>query len=590
MRSAPLLVSFALSATLFMMLPPEPVKGYEAAAIPASERTFDTKGKESDRPAHAAQKGPGHDDPVKCFTPHVIRHQADPASTDPEVLAKMQEVQNLLIPGEQEFLSESGRFRLLYVTEGTHAVPTEGSNGSGVPDYVEWAAEYADYAFRKQVEELGFVDPSVHQGVECGSRIGEWQDTTLSIRFRSFGFYGLFFPSSPFEIQVHNNFRGFPPNTDPDGHVHGALRATIAHELKHVIQYATNCFQGDAGNQSWLEMDATMMENIVFPQVNDYYNYITSNSSVFRAPHHGIPSESVADSYGHVTWSLFYAEYLTMDYWAGTWDAIADDHFIPMADAMKKTLRKPSDAASDRAFSSKLARNHLWHATAGSRQIPGYGFSEADAYPDAYMAEQVYPIPERYNDWLELPPLSGTYRMLRPGPGQIGEIDLHFTHNHHQAAVGIVGYQRDGGAMEWIVPAAEGNETQSVSPFTTADLDSFIVVIVNADRSEPLDYSIELSVRSVPEIATLEHNYPNPFSTSRGAPHTRIVFSVPEDSRVSITMYDVLGRRVRVILDEEMKAGRHEVPVDAGGLPSGVYLYRFRTEDVQQTGKMTLIR
>ena len=530
------------------------------------------------------------DDPVKCLTPHLIQHEREPDRVDPGTRQKIEELSRDVTSEERVYHSESGVFEIRYTTEGSDAVPDEDANQSGVPDYVEWAAEYADYSYQKQVQELGFVDPTVHQGQECGNRIGDWQDTTITIRFQDSYLYGYFETSNPFQINVHRNFFGFPPNTDPDGHVRGALKVTIAHELKHVIQYATNCFRGNAGNASWLEMDATMMENIVYPEVNDYYNYIGASHSVFKSPADRIPSPQVNASYSHVTWSLFYAEYLEERFWPQTWDAISRDHFIPMADAMKEPLIPSAHYNRDQTFAGNLARNHLWHASSGSRRISGYGFAEADAYPDAYMEQHHDTIPEPYLDSGELAPLSGTYRMFRPIKGQIGEISFSATHNHDQMAVGVLGYHRDHSEVEWVVPPESGGETMAVSPFALADVDSFIVVKVNADPEKTLSYSFEMNVESVPEVASLEQNYPNPFSAATGSPHTHIVFTVPDARRVTLTLYDILGRNIQVLFDGQVEAGRHEVPVDAGRLASGVYIYRLEAENVQETGKMTLIR
>lgn len=88
-----------------------------------------------------------------------------------------------------------------------------------------------------------------------------------------------------------------------------------------------------------------------------------------------------------------------------------------------------------------------------------------------------------------------------------------------------------------------------------------------------------------PDEYTLERNYPNPFN-----PITTVRIGIPEESHVLLEVYNVVGRRVAVLLDETRQPGRHEVQFDAERLPSGVYLYRLRAGSFQQVGKMTLIR
>ena len=526
--------------------------------------------------------------PVKCATPHLLQFERDPERVDPNIRKQIAEADDYESLDDQVHYPESGKFRFVYSTDGSDAVPSDDSNGSGIPDYVEWAAEAADESYRKQIEELGFRDPTIHQGLECGNRIGIWQEEVITVRFRNFNFYGQFHTTRPFEFLVHNNFENFPPNTDPDGNVRGALRATIAHEFKHVIQYATSCFAGDAF--SWLEIDATMMEDIVYPEVNDYYNYIEDSYSVFNTPHRSVPADDINDTYGQVTWALFYAEHLGMHMWADTWSAIGEDPHLPMAGAMTRSLWETSGYSKNEQFATLLARNHLWHALSGSRQILGYGFPDAAVYPDGFMEQRHDPMPDLYEDTHQLPALSGINRIFHVVPGRVGAISLEATHDHDHLAFGITGYMRDGSAAEWVIPADAGGQTSGATRFSVSELDSFVVVVANAAHEDSLSYTLKLSVQSVPEVATLKHNFPNPVSTSQGPPHTTIVFTVPESEKVAIDLYDLLGRRVRQLFNDEVGGGRHEVPVDAGGLSSGIYIYRLRTAHVQESGKMTLIR
>lgn len=83
----------------------------------------------------------------------------------------------------------------------------------------------------------------------------------------------------------------------------------------------------------------------------------------------------------------------------------------------------------------------------------------------------------------------------------------------------------------------------------------------------------------------LEQNYPNPFN-----PTTTITYETPQNARVSILLYDVLGRSTRTLVDEYKSAGRYSIEVDAGGLPSGTYFYSIRTGNYSAVKKMCLIK
>ncbi len=89
----------------------------------------------------------------------------------------------------------------------------------------------------------------------------------------------------------------------------------------------------------------------------------------------------------------------------------------------------------------------------------------------------------------------------------------------------------------------------------------------------------------VPEEYVLEGNYPNPFNLT-----TTIRFGLPEPAQVKLTVYDVLGRRVRVLVDAMRAAGMHEMIFDAGGLPSGIYLYHLETPQGNFIQTMQLIK
>ena len=88
-----------------------------------------------------------------------------------------------------------------------------------------------------------------------------------------------------------------------------------------------------------------------------------------------------------------------------------------------------------------------------------------------------------------------------------------------------------------------------------------------------------------PAEIELSPAYPNPFN-----PKTTIGFSLPESGRMTLTVYDVAGRKVATLFEKVLAAGRHEVVFDGSGLASGLYFYRVQTEGIAKTGKMLLIK
>lgn len=90
---------------------------------------------------------------------------------------------------------------------------------------------------------------------------------------------------------------------------------------------------------------------------------------------------------------------------------------------------------------------------------------------------------------------------------------------------------------------------------------------------------------TLPESCGLMQNYPNPFN-----PSTTISYSLAENSRVRIGVYDVLGRELAMLVDGFQPAGRHTVSFDSGDLSSGVYLCRMDTGDHLFTKRMLLLK
>lgn len=92
---------------------------------------------------------------------------------------------------------------------------------------------------------------------------------------------------------------------------------------------------------------------------------------------------------------------------------------------------------------------------------------------------------------------------------------------------------------------------------------------------------------TIPDSYRLEQNYPNPFNSG-----TVIFYNLPSAGHVTLRMYDILGREVAVLADEQKEAGRHRIRISSGALnlPSGVYFYRIQAGDYTSTKKMVLVK
>ncbi|MBE2256552.1 MAG: T9SS type A sorting domain-containing protein, partial [Ignavibacteria bacterium] len=115
--------------------------------------------------------------------------------------------------------------------------------------------------------------------------------------------------------------------------------------------------------------------------------------------------------------------------------------------------------------------------------------------------------------------------------------------------------------------------------FVNNDIKKIISVVglVAGDNIKGTETSIEY---------TLHQNYPNPFN-----PITKISFSLPKDVKVTLVIYDILGREIAKLVNNELKpAGSHTFEFNASKLSSGIYFYSLKTDDFKQTKRMVLIK
>jgi len=127
---------------------------------------------------------------------------------------------------------------------------------------------------------------------------------------------------------------------------------------------------------------------------------------------------------------------------------------------------------------------------------------------------------------------------------------------------------------------------------------AYVVMRTNAPTTPAVNVQVARDVTvvglenllGIPTTYAVSQNYPNPFN-----PTTSIRYQLPSHSQVKLSIYNVLGQRVRTLLDKEVEAGYHMVEWDglndAGNqIASGVYLYRFEAGDYRRTIKMIMMK
>ena len=113
----------------------------------------------------------------------------------------------------------------------------------------------------------------------------------------------------------------------------------------------------------------------------------------------------------------------------------------------------------------------------------------------------------------------------------------------------------------------------------------FITAGTSVYKVRPLKSGIEKHNSILPEKFNLFQNYPNPFN-----PTTKIEYSIPAFSHVSLKVYNSLGQVVAILFEGHQQAGRHITKFDASGLASGIYEYRLESDNAYLAQKLILLK
>jgi len=109
--------------------------------------------------------------------------------------------------------------------------------------------------------------------------------------------------------------------------------------------------------------------------------------------------------------------------------------------------------------------------------------------------------------------------------------------------------------------------------------------ITNYVLTTRIPSSVEHLGSNIPEDYSLYQNYPNPFN-----PTTTITFAIPEPTEVSLLVFDLLGRVVKVLIEERLNAGVYNQELDMKGLPSGTYFYQLQAKGKNLTKRFLLLK
>lgn len=502
-------------------------------------------------------------------------------------------------------------FRIQYDTTGTNAPPMADLDGSGVPDWVELTAQVADSVLN-QYFLMGY-DVSLKD-------LGTGGDVRYDIYLRNLApqyVYGLTYSGSNGYMEIDNDFAesiyAYPGVFDSRGA--RGLRVTLAHEMFHSIQFLYVSYRTDWA--WWMEMTATFMEELMYTNVNDYYQYLRPDwykDTIFENPALGLTS--YASGSVHPYSGMVFLLFLWQKHGNAALTGIRDT--FAARDLSTATVITKLQNATGVAMRDLLSEFWVWSYFSGDRYRPGF-FKDGASYRPAPLDSIVYESSAAKVTLRQMSVLGDMTvvdttaylgaRLVRIVPdGSAGGVLISVkgtgTYANKWALRVAVAYADVVTYMPVEKNALTGEMSVTITGAAWQNAQDILLVAandvsdLNVTSATPIPFTYRVrylhpEAVSSPPVSRFElgQNLPNPFN-----PATVIPFVLDESAAVDLAVYDVQGRVVRrLISGAYMEAGDHRVTWDGqtengSSAGAGVYFVRLSAGNETRVRRMTLIR
>ncbi len=455
-------------------------------------------------------------------------------------------------------------FTLHWDETGFHAVPLDDISSNGIPDYIDSAATILEHVWDVEINQMNYVPPPRQDGQPV---------TNYHVYFTDMSYYGVTtgsgvdIPSLPGTnwtsyLELENDYHESIFATQGlDG-----LRVTAAHEFHHAIQFGYNIRLDDF---FFYEMTSTWIEDVLHSDINDYYNYLPS---LFRNLGHKSFDNFSLYAYGNCLFLHMLEKQFGEEIVRDIWNQINSDTAI---DAITVVLQQLPYNSS---WLNSLAEYGVWLYYTGIRSNSFQYFPEGEFYPqireDLYVN---YIFTKNLNIDTTALANSNKYIKLRNVDVNLS-LNLLFSSN----AVNKSGFH--------VLSSSEASSFYSSGEILknfNANEDSIIIVITNIGELES-DFKI---VNLIPEKFTISKNFPNPFNNK-----TSILVELINSTKFSLIIYNGIGEKIKVLQNEENKAGGFYIynwygRNDAGkSIASGFYYAAFESNNKSKILKMMYIK
>ena len=455
---------------------------------------------------------------------------------------------------------DNGYFRFHYTTTGTHAVANSDTNNNSIPDYVDYIVNVFTYVASTQLDSFSYSEPPSDSWYPTNEDNGGSNHYDIYIRNLESNVYGYVAPenfaqsgdfgdnenSSATELNaltsymaLRNNYNGFPGSQEE------SIKVTAAHEFHHSIQSGYDGFE----SQWLMEATAVAMEEQVYDEINDCYQYLPS---WFNEPHKSLDHQS-----DHWYGSFIYAQYI-YEHLGGfltlrkIWQkSILNDSYYGDYSHRAISLALSSEGSS---FSDVLNKMVVANRVMSSNNNAGvFAYEEAEAYP-------VVNGPATYT---EITYTSGTPQIVTST--NLNRFASQYTRLNSSDPVIASLTNTSGPSTDLIMHAIISYENNSWTVYSgnqinidPTDAASVYLAVVSQDTSgNNWDYQIDitdgelsLDSKSVPNAISVSQNYPNPFN-----PSTSFKIDIPYRQHLSIDIISISGKHIKQITNNIYEQG-----------------------------------
>lgn len=483
--------------------------------------------------------------------------------------AQKQKAKNLIAAPLTQKSRVIGHFSFLYDTTGFDVPAMLDSTYQPIPnsyeEFVDSAGSIFSHVWTFEVDTLGYLPPPLdtdgtYHVVITAVGSGEYGETDLdtnAINSTSPPRYGS-------HIQVDNSFanviqssRGMP-----------GLRVTAAHEFNHAIQIGCYGFWPD--ERYFYEIQSTWMEDVVYTNVNDYYNYLSNSPAILSQFSHPDIRFTELDGkieYSRALWGKYIEKRFSRDLMRHVWEHIAQVSTLP---ALDRTL---TDAGS--SFRKAFLEWTRWNYYTGSNADTVNYYTEGRNYPDMLLRPvDQYTSPGRsLEDSIQV--ISSTYHPILVNSTTMVSV----ISNIDNSSIGTDAFLN----FTYEMSDRGGSDFKQLSNG----------IYVKVDAPDPQNWS---SWENVPTQTSQVIVYPDPFIAQSRKP---LNFRLPSAIQSTAVLH-VFSSSLRLIYDNELPVVNLR-PLEPGIvwdahdnngnlIASGIYFYFIEIDQIEYRGKFAVLR